>query len=178
MKKDMLLKILIGLGIITLGVLVAIFGPAQVLNLYFGIACCAVGGAYVIYGVFLLSKKMSVPAVAFIAGAALVSIGIGFLIEKISTQVLIDLIIFAILGAGGGLVLYGIYLLGKKINFSSVAVLTFGVATLTFAILYLAVPKFRDIFWIVIGILIAIYGLYSIVILFVKKRGNKVVSEQ
>ena len=170
MKKEKIIQLLLGIAIVALGVLVAIYGPTSVLNLYFGIAGCAIGGAYIIYGVFLLSKKLSVPAFAFVAGAALVSIGIGFLVGHISTQVLIDLIVFALLGAGAGLILYGIYLMGKKVNFVSVMVLVFGIAVLTFAILYLAVPKFRDIFWIIIGILIALYGLYTIVMLFIKKR--------
>ena len=172
MKKEKIIQVLLGIAIIVLGVLVAIYGPTSVLNLYFGIAACAVGGAYVIYGVFLLSKKLSVPAFAFVAGGALVSIGIGFLVGHISTDVLVQLIVFALLGAGAGLILYGIYLLGKKINFVSVSITVFGVATLTFAILYLAVPKFREVFWIIIGILIALYGLYTIVMLFIKKRGS------
>lgn len=170
MKKEKIVQVLLGIAIIALGILVAIYGPTSVLNLYFGIAGCAVGGAYIIYGMFLVSKKQSVPSFAFIVGSALVSIGIGFLVERISTQVLIDLIVFALLGAGAGLILYGIYLMSKKINFVSVSVLGFGIATLTFAILYLAVPKFREAFWIIIGILIALYGLYTIVMLFVKKK--------
>ena len=171
MKKDIIIKVLTGLAIVVLGVLIAIYkGPAHVLNLYLGITACAIGGAYIIYGVFLLSKKLSVPAVAFVAGGALLSIGIGFLVGNISTQVLIDLIIFALLGAGAGLILYGIYLIGKKVNALSICVLVFGVAVLTFAILYLAVPDFRTVFWIVIGILIAIYGLYTLVMLIIENR--------
>ena len=178
MKKELFGKVLCGLAIIALGVLIAFYGPAEVLNLYFGIVACSVGGAFVIYGIFLLSKRESVPSFAFISGGALIAIGVGFLAGRIDTSVFVSLIVFAVLGIGAGVTLYGIYLLGQKINFVSIIHLAGGIATLTFAILYLAIDKFAKVFWIVIGILIALYGLISIVMLFIPKKEKAVEAKE
>ena len=61
MKKDKLTTMLSALLIIVLGVLVAIFGAAAVLNLYFGIAACVAGACLLAFSIVLMIRKELVP---------------------------------------------------------------------------------------------------------------------
>ena len=169
MKKDKLTTMLSATLIIVLGVLVAIFGAAAVLNLYFGIAACVVGACLLAFSFVLMSRKELVPAVNLISGGALVAIGVGLILGKIDAGVLIGLLVFAVLGGGAGLIVYGVYLLTKKATNIGIINLIVGVAALTLAILYLAVAGFAQAFWIIVGILIAVYGISQIVIVALKK---------
>ena len=169
MKKDKLTTMLSALLIIVLGVLVAIFGAAAVLNLYFGIAACVAGACLLAFSIVLMIRKELVPPLGVVGGAALVAIGVGLIVGKIDAGVLIGLLVFAVLGGGAGLLCYGIYLLTKKATNLGILDLIVGVAALTLAILYLAVAGFAQAFWIIVGILIAIYGVSQIVIAALKK---------
>ena len=169
MKKDKLSNLLTGVITIVVGMLIAIFGAKTVLNLYLGILAC-VAGAFLLGSAFILiSKKNVVTLTGFFPGCALISIGIGLLIGKINAGVLIDLLVFAVLGGGVGLILYGIYLINKKMTNFGIVNLVAGVAALILAILYLAVPSFESAFWLIVGILIAAYGLYQIFAVAFKK---------
>ena len=169
MKKEKLASLLSGLLIIVLGFLVAIFGAAAVLNLYFGIAACVAGASLVVFSFVLMSRKTVVPPSALIGGAALVAVGIGLLCNQINAGVLISLLVFAVLGSGAGLFIYGIYLICKKTTNLGVISLLAGVAILTVAILYLTVSGFARAFWIIVGVLIASYGIYQVITSALKK---------
>ena len=117
----------------------------------------------------VMSRKELVPAVNLISGGALVAIGVGLILGKIDAGVLIGLLVFAVLGGGAGLIVYGVYLLTKKATNIGIINLIVGVAALTLAILYLAVAGFAQAFWIIVGILIAVYGISQIVIVALKK---------
>ena len=169
MKKDKLSNLLAGMLIVVLGVLVAVFGAAAVLNLYFGIAACVAGACLLAFAIVLMSRKAVVQPSAIISGGALIAIGVGLLIGKIDAGVLIGLLVFAVLGGGAGLMVYGVYLLTRKATNFGIVNLVVGAAALTLAILYLAVAGFAQAFWIIVGILIAVYGVAQIVTVALKK---------
>ncbi len=169
MKKDKLTTMLSATLLIVLGVLVAIFGAATVLNLYFGITACVVGAILLAFSIVLMSRKELVPPAEVIGGGALVAIGVGLIVGKIDAGVLIGLLVFAVLGGGAGLIIYGIYLLTKKARNLGIINLIVGAAALTLAILFLALKGFEQVFWIIVGILIAVYGVSQIVIAALKK---------
>ena len=169
MKKDKLTNILTGLFIVVLGFLVAIFGAAAVLNLYFGIAAC-IAGAYLLgLSVVLIYRRTFVQPSIVIGGAALVGVGIGLLFNQINAGVLISLLVFTVLGGGAGLIIYGIYLISKKGARLGIIDIISGTVSLVLAILYLNVNQFAQAFWIIVGVLIAGYGVYQIVNASLKK---------
>ena len=81
-------------------------------------------------------------------------------------------VVFAIIGLGGALFFYGIYLLVKGLIVYGIAQLLSGIAMLVVGILYLTVPDFQTAFYICLGIVIAVYGALLIVSAFidVKKK--------
>ena len=169
MKKEKLTQVLVGAILVALGILVAIFGT-EAFDLYFGIIATAAGAVLLAYAIFLLTKKSILAASAFILPAVLLTIGITLLIGTIGFGALVGFIVVLILGLGAGLVLYGCYLIAKKATLSGVINLVIGVVAVTLSVLYLTVPDFAKAFWIIVGVVIALYGILEIVSAFVEKK--------
>lgn len=169
MKKEKLTQVLVGAILVALGILVAIFGT-EAFDLYFGIIATAAGAVLLAYAIFLLTKKQTLAASAFILPAVLLTIGITLLIGTIGFGALVLFIVVLILGLGAGLLLYGCYLIAKKATLSGVINLVIGAVALTLAILFLAVPDFAKAFWIIVGVVIALYGILEIVSAFLEKK--------
>ena len=164
MKKEKLSKVLTGLIIATLGVLIAIFGVAAVLNIYLGVVACVAGVSLLVYACVLMGKKVVLPPFYLVAGFALIAISIGLFLNLINVGVVVTLLVFAVIGGGAGLTFYGIYLLSKKAKTLGLIDICVGVVALTLGILYLTVDGFAKVFWIITGILIAVYGIAATVI--------------
>ena len=80
------------------------------------------------------------------------------------------LILTLLIGGGTGLVLVGVYEIAKKNTFGGLVNIIIGVAAITLSVLYIAVEGFRDAFWIIVGVLVAIYGVLVIVGAFLGKK--------
>ena len=169
MDKNKLLGILEGAVIITLGVLIAIFGFATVVDIYFGIVAIIVGAALLGVSIYSMIKKALTFGLLGL-GTILIAIGIGLLVHQLSFGVLIPFVVFAVLGYGAALIIYGIYLLARKYTIYGVLVLIIGILLVTFAVLYLTVPEFQKAFWIAVGISIALYGVLYIVFILTEKK--------
>jgi hypothetical protein len=169
MKKKNLTQVLVGAIMVALGILVAIFGT-EAFDLYFGILAVAVGAVLLGYAIFLMSKKQVLTPAFVIIPAVLLTIGITLLVGTIGFAALVGFIVVLILGFGAGLVLYGIYLIIKKATLNGVIHLVIGVIAVTLSILYLTVPDFAKAFWVIVGIVIALYGILEIVDAFIEKK--------
>ena len=71
---------------------------------------------------------------------------------------------------GAAVLCYGIYLIGKKEPAIGAIQIVIGAVAITMGILYLTVDGFATAFWIVIGILIALYGLTLTIFAIVDKK--------
>ena len=169
MKKEKLTQVLVGAIMVALGILVAIFGT-EAFDLYFGILATAVGAVLLGYGIYLASKKQLLAPSFFIIPAVLLTIGITLLVGTIGFGALVGFLVVLILGFGGGLLLYGIYLIVKKATLNGVIHVIIGVVAVTLSILYLTVPDFAKAFWVIVGIVIALYGILEIVDAFIEKK--------
>ena len=169
MNKNKLLGILEGAVIIALGVLIAIFGFATVVDIYFGIVAIIVGAALLGVSIYSMIKKTLTFGLLGL-GTILIAIGIGLLVHQLSFGVLIPFVVFAVLGYGAALIIYGIYLLARKYTIYGVLVLVIGILLVTFAVLYLTVPEFQKAFWIAVGVSIALYGVLYIVFILTDKK--------
>lgn len=169
MSKNKLLGILEGAVIVALGVLIAIFGFATVVDIYFGIVAIVVGVALLGVSIYSMTKKELTFGLLGL-GMILLAIGIGLLVHQLSFGALIGFVVFAILGFGAALMVYGIYLLARKYTIYGVLVLLIGILLVTFAVLYLTIPEFRQAFWIAVGISIALYGVLYIVFILTEKK--------
>ena len=168
MSKNKLLGVIEGAIIVALGVLIAIFGFGAV-DLYFAIASTVVGAALLGVSIYGMSKNSLDVGVLALSGV-LIAIGVGLFTHYISFGILINLIVIAILGFGAALIIYGIYLIAKKYPVYGTLVLIIGVVLVTLSILYICLADFRNVFWIIVGIVIALYGVLYIVAVLTERK--------
>ena len=65
------------------------------------------------------------------------------------------------------LVLYGIYtMLAKKNTFYGLVQVIMGIIIAVLAILFLAIEDFRTAFWIIVGIVVVVYGVLALISVF------------
>ena len=123
-------------------------------------------------GTLLITRKEKLVATPFILGLILLTVGITFFTGYITFAVIVHFIIALILGTGAGLLCYGIYLIANKQTSNGVLNVVMGVVALVLAILYMAVPEFEKAFWIIVGIVIAVYGLLGLVFAIIEKKSK------
>ena len=153
-----------GIFCIILGVLIAIFGGQEVLDIYFGVVAVVSGVCLLVLSIYTMCKKLPVPVPSFIMGCVLTAVGITLFTEYLTVGYVINFLVVIILGAGAGILGLGIYLLTKKEVAPGLMNLALGIFAIVVAVLYIAVPDFRSVFWIIVGVLIAVYGLVDVVL--------------
>ena len=169
--KDKIFAIIEAIIAIALGIVVIVSGAGTALDIYFGIICLVGGIGLLSLACIGLIKTKILQLPATLLGSILVAVGISLFTPYLSFAALINLLIIVILGAGAGLIIYGIYvLLVLKNLIVGLTQLIIGTAALVLAILYMTVPEFAQAFWIIIGILIIIYGLLLLVSAFLFKK--------
>lgn len=162
-----------GIFLIVLGVLIAIFGGQTVLDIYFGIVALVSGLCLIALGIYAMSKKQPVPSTSLIFGSVLTAVGITLFTDFLSVGVLINFLVIVVLGAGVGILCYGVYLLSKKQTTPGLMNLVLGLVAIVVSVLYIAIPDFRKAFWIIVGILIALYGLVEFIYGIKESKGKK-----
>ena len=172
MDKNKLINVLEGVILVVLGILVAING-FNAINIYFGIVAVVIGSVLLLLAAVILAKSKLLPFGALAGGAVSLTVGIAILMEKFDVNFLFALLVLVILGLGAALVLYGIYSIAKKLPVAGIIQIVLGALMLTFSIVYMNVEDFHKPFWIIIGILIALYGVLVIVLQFVDTKKKK-----
>lgn len=171
MSKQKILAIVEGALIIALGVLIAIFGPVAVLDTYVGIVCLVLGGALLIANIVTYADTKLIALPGLILTFVLISVGIGLVVPNfLSLGMVFLFLVFALIGLGVALMLYGAFIISKKFIFTGVGQIVIGALLVVFSFLYLFVPEFQDAFWIIIGILIALYGVFFVISAFLVKK--------
>ena len=163
--KEKYIRIIAAVVIIAMGVIVAVCGAGTALDIYFGIGCLVAGAVLVILNIINLTKNRQLTFSQLFVSTALVTMGIALLFTHyISFAMLINLLILLILGLGIALILYGLFtlLLAKKAALGIIQ-MVLGVAVVVLVIVFLNVPEFQKAFWIVVGIIIAVYGVLDLV---------------
>lgn len=172
MNKN-LKTILLGSILTAFGVLLAVFGGATILNMVLAFSFIVIGSAMALVILISLIKKYSVALVDFIIAAILISVGVGLLTGYVNLDVAIKLMVLAILGGGAALVLYGVYTICKKHIFIGIIQILIGAICVALPIVYILVETFQMIFWIVVGVTIALYGAFIIISVIANSRAVK-----
>lgn len=163
-------RILEGAIIVALGVIIAICGIGSAIDIYFGIACTIAGVVLLLLAFIGLSKKDVTYLSDIILGSVLLTIGICLFTPWLSFGALIELLVIALMGLGVGLIITGAYFITKKALFTGVGQIVVGALMVTFVILYKTIPDFAQAFWIIVGILVALYGVLLIVTALIDKK--------
>ena len=169
MKKFDLNAFIEGAILVALGVLVAINGWAA-MDIYFAIVFIVVASFLLIAASLSLIKTKILPFTFLSVGGVLMSLGIAILIDQLTLAVLISIMLFALIGFGGALAIYGIYIIVKRDLLYGIGHIVVGAGLIALSVVYINVPDFHKVFWIVVGVLIAVYGGLTILYSFLKKE--------
>ena len=164
-----------GVLLIVIGVLIAIFGGKDVMDMVFGILFIISGAAFgVLASVTTIKTKVLPLGLTFVALASLF-FGILLVMSKATVMHVVGYAMIAAVGLGAALFLKGLHILiVRKLVFTGIGQMVIGAGISTVAILYLFGPEgFYSVFWIVVGVLVAVYGLYSCVLGFLSKEEAK-----
>ena len=171
-KKDnkKLITVLEGAITLTVGILIAIFGIQTVLDLYFGILFLVGGVVLLVIELVRLIKNSEMNFGGLFLGCALTAIGGCLLGHHLSLGVLIGVIVILTIAFGGALMIFGIFTLLKINKALGAGQIIIDFLAALMGVLYLTVPGFAQAVWIVVCILIAIYGAFIIIYTLVKKK--------
>ena len=162
-----------GAFIIVLGVLMAVCGVGTAVDTYFGVVAIVAGVLLLGLGVYTAVKKQPLAIGAILLGAILTTIAVAVFIDKLSFAVLVTLFIYVIMGLGFGLALLGIFSLARRETIAGIVEIVVGGLLVLFTALYLGIPDFQKAFWIIVGVIMIIFGVAIIVFTLVDKKSGK-----
>ncbi len=173
MKKEKLVGILEAIVIIAFGIIIAVFGGGTALDIYFAIVALVAGAVLLIVNVYSLVKVKELNFALTFLSSALITVGVAILAKGLSFGVLIPLMAYLLLGLGIALVLYGLFVALRKNLFYGVGQIVVGAVLTTLVIIFLTVPEFAHAFWIIVGVVLAIYGVLLLVFTLIDKDGKR-----
>ena len=169
-NNQIVLNVIEALITIVLGILIAVVGIGQTVDIYFGVLALVLGVSAIGLALYFLAKENVLPFGMTIVGGALIAVGCGLFANFISFAVIVNILILVVLGGGAALIAYGIYFFIKKNKVIGLIQMLIGAAVVTLTAVYINVPDFQKAFWIIVGVLIALYGAFSLVYALVNKK--------
>lgn len=171
--KEKLFQVIEGIIIIALGIIIAVCGGGEALDIYFGIIALVGGVVLTAINVAMLVKTKALDFVALFLGTALIVVGIALFTDFLTFAALINLVVLLVLGLGIALIFYGVYtMIVLKNAVVGIGQMVIGIVTTVLAILFLCVGEFRTVFWIIIGIVVAVYGALVVISAFLPKKAK------
>ena len=161
-KNKKIITVFEGLATVVLGVVIAIFGT-QTLATYFGILFLISGVGFLVVSIAGLAKLKTLVFGAVLAFTTLVLFGVLLLIHPELLEFFIVLFVYFIIALGGALFLHGIYFMIKHNVVYGIGQMTLGAIAVVLGVLYLTISGFRAAFWVVIGVVVALYGVLLVV---------------
>ena len=170
-----LMSILIGAGVVALGVLIMLAGIIShyVLNVVIAVLLMVGGAGCLAFGVYGLIKDKKLEFNVCLGAFAGIWLGLILILEYLDIFSIVGLVFLVVPAVGLAMLVHGIYMICKKETVPGVIKAVIGAVAATVGILYVFVPSFQDIFWIIAGVLVALFGVYLIVMAFVKKEEAK-----
>ena len=160
------LKIIQYVLLIVVGILIACSVISQDIIKYL------VGLALVVYGAFLLfssvynTKCFVLPL--GVAGGVLLGVGIATMCDYVQlVQILQRIIYVALIVIGGLLILDSVIKFVLHKNNAGIFELIIGAIVLTVGILFVAIAEMQEYCWIAFGVVLAIYGLYNLILMLI-----------
>ena len=171
-KNRKLVNVLEAVAMMLFGVLVAIFG-FKTFDIYFGIVFIVAAAGFLVAAIVELSKAKILSFSLLFAFTALLVFGIVILLNRFSLYYMVIVLVYLIIAFGGALVMFGSYSAAKVSVFYGIGQIVLGAIAITVGILYLLVPEFNVAFWIIAGVIIALYGLLMLVLTLSDKKLSK-----
>ena len=164
------LNIIEGALTVVLGILVAVFGGLAVMNIYFGVLLVVFGAGLAAFAIYTLVKTKVVTFLSIFLACVALLFGIVLLAGYYSLDYLLQTLLLVVIAAGGALIFYGVYSIAKRRVFLGVGQIVVGASAIALGVVYIVVPEFRVVFWIIVGCLIAVYGLLVVIFALLDKE--------
>ena len=163
MKK--ISTILDGVIVLALGLVIAICGAGAAFDLALGIVLL-IDAAIMLTEVGLILRGTKILPVAHTIGFALFLVfGLALVCNWFAMGgFLLALLVWGIVAIGGALVLIGCWTIVKGLLFTAIGEIVVGGAAMTLAILTMTVPGMMTAFNIILGVIVAGYGLMILVL--------------
>lgn len=171
--SNKLATILTGVLCIALGIIIAVSGGGTALNVYIAIVCLVGGIGLLAFSCYALAKKLPVPVGSLLLAGILITIAIAIFIEKISFAALIGILIYALMGLGFGLIVVGLFTIVRHSLVYGIGQMVIGGLFVLFTALFLGIPEFAQAFWIIVGIIVIVYGVLVLITAFIKPKKLK-----
>lgn len=173
MRENKLTNVIEGILLIVLGVLIAVIGVNTTVNIYFGVVFTLIGAGAVILACVLAIRKAPLLFPTFALGGASIALGAGLFAGYISLAYIIPILIIVALGLGAALAAYGIYSAIRRNGFYGLGQIVVGAAIVALAACYINFPGFQTVFWIIVGVLIAVYGAFFLIASLLDNKKSK-----
>lgn len=161
-KNKKLLTVLEGIAVVALGVLIAIFGT-KTLATYFAVLFLVAGAGFLVVSIVGLVKLKTLLFSTVLAFTVATTMGVVLLVQPEIFEIVVYLFVLFVIAVGGALFLHGIYFMIKHNAIYGIGQMTLGAIAIVLGILYIKIPDFRKAFWIVVGVVVALYGILLIV---------------
>ena len=167
-----LLGVLIGAGVVVFGVLLLLAGIVdhKVLNIVIAVLLMLGGAACGVVAVLGLVKEKKLEFNLCLGAFGGLWLGLALILEKLDIFGIVGILFVAVPAIGLALIAHGVYMICKKETVPGIVKVAVGVAATTVAMLYIFVPSFVDVFWIIAGILVMLFGVYLAVMALLKKE--------
>lgn len=167
-SKARALKIIQNVLLIVIGILIACSVIDKSIVQYI------IGIALVVYGAFYLfrsvydTKSFIMPF--GVAGGILLGLGIATMCNDYAQLLgcIQHVIYVALIVIGGLLMLDSVIQFVQHRNNAGIFELIIGVILLVVGILFVAIPEMQDYCWIAFGVVLAVYGLYNLIVTLIK----------
>lgn len=171
-KNKKLVNVLESVALIVFGVLIAIFG-FRTFDIYFGIVFLVGALGFLVAAIVELSKYKTLSFSPLFLFCALLIFGVVILLGHFSLYYMVIILVYLVIAFGGALIIFGAYAAAKVNAFFGIGQIVLGAVMVTVGVLYLLVPEFNTAFWIIVGVLVAVYGVLSLVMVATGKSLTK-----
>ena len=176
--SNKLITIIQGAIAVTLGILIAVFGGVETLGTYFGVLFIIAGVFGLALAFTALFRTQLLGFGGLFIGGAFLALGTALLIHPELFGFIVYIVVLLIIAAGCALVVYGVFTIVKHSLFYGIGQIVVGAIAVTLAVLFLKVGGFQTVFWIIVGVLVALYGVCIIVSAFINQKEDKVINQK
>ncbi|MCR5184757.1 MAG: hypothetical protein K6C32_01575 [Bacilli bacterium] len=159
--KNKIIGIIEGAIIVVLGILLAVKQEGTV-DVYFGVVFMIMGILLLGLEIFSLIKVKAYQFSGMFLGISLIAISAGLFMEKVSFQEILKIALIIVFAFGIALTINGIFVLIKGFIYNGVGQIVIGALITTLSLIYAYNEDFHDAFWIIVGVIVAIYGVILI----------------
>lgn len=171
MKKQSVYQIVESILLIIVGVLIACSIIEQNILEYLLATAITLFGLFLVIRSLLATKTITFLLPLGILGAVLVGLGVAIFAKYITpVAILIQVIIIAITTIGAIFIVDSLIRFVKRNYNVAVAELVIGLILLAFGLMFILWDDFKTYLWVIFGVLLAIYGVYCLIITLIKLK--------